>query len=116
MKFIISIQLVVEDIAQQLKIERVKILKIIITKEVKDILRGVYKPQDISIIIVEEISILIYVNDSAMVFDSREDTIKVDRIVCKVMKKWELIVHAGYREKKFKTELIFFLLIETIVR
>ena len=52
-----------------------------------------------------------------MLFNSRNNTIKVSRIVYEVIKKWGLIVCTEeYGEKKSKTELIFFQFTEIIVR
>ena len=48
----------------------------------------VHKPNDISRMKVEEINMFTYIDNSTIMLNSREDTIKAGRIVYEVIKKW----------------------------
>ena len=54
------------------------------------------------------INMLIYVNDRAVIFNSRRELIARCRIMCKAMAKQGLTAHIRYNGKKSKIELIFF--------
>jgi len=53
------------------------------------------------------INMLTYVDDGAMIFDTRNNLIRGSSIACRIMAKWGLTVYVGYDRKKSKTETMF---------
>ena len=49
-----------------------------------------------------------HANDGSIVFDTRNDLTQGYRIICDVIPKWGLTVHAGYGDKKSKSEAMCF--------
>ena len=91
--------LITKDIIKQLKIEKVKIPKIRCNSNKGGLLKA-YKSRGISKMSKEEVNIFTYIDDGAMLFNSKDDVIKESRIVCKIIAKWYLTVHIGYGGKK----------------
>ena len=62
----------------------------------------VHKPKYTNRTEAEEMNIFMFVNNGTIILKSRDNTIRANRMVCKVIKKQDLTVYAGYREKKSK--------------
>jgi len=113
--FIIVMQLVAEDIIRQLKIENVVIPIVRYDNKGGGVLRA-HKPREINVMDRLEVNTFTYVDDGAMLFESRSDTELASPIVCKIMAKWGLTAHVGYDGKQSKTELMYFPSTVTIAR
>ena len=113
--FIIVMQLVAEDIIRQLKEENVTIPSVRYNDSGSGVLRA-YKPREVKAMNKLEVNMFTYVDDGAMLFESRGDTVRASPIVCRIMAKWGLTAHVGYDGKQSKTELMFFPSTVTIAR
>ena len=113
--FIIVMQLVAEDIIRQLKEENVVIPSVRYNDRGGGVLRA-YKSREVKEMCTLEVNMFTYVDDGAMLFESRGDTERASPIVCRIIAKWGLTAHVGYDGKQSKTELMFFPSTVTIAR
>ena len=57
---------------------------------------------------IDEIFILLYVDDGALLFETREEVILGSNIILNQMKRMGLKMHIGLKKKESKTEAVFF--------
>ena len=63
-----------------------------------------------------EINMLRYVDNSAIILNSRSNIITASRIVCDFMKKQRVTAYVEYNERQSKTNLILFLSTRILAR
>ena len=100
-------QLVAEDILNSLVVAKITLLKVMRSPSRQGILK-MHKKAEYDAMVKKIINMFTYIDNGAILFNSRQELINRCRIIYKVILKWGLTMHIGYDRKKSKTKVMFF--------
>ena len=113
--FIMVIQLAAQDLEKEFTIAGIDILKVLVSSSLDSTIRK-HSNGDINNMSLTMLLMLLFMDDGAIPFNSRQDALIGIKIIKKVFNRFGLTIHSGFGKKKSKTKTVFFPSTKTIKR